>query len=290
MKKIDKTAEWYLVVFVDVLGQTQLLREIKGLPEETDPNQMQEFEALLKKTVGAIKHFRDLFHSYFKGESSYSSDLCDLTTEQKKLYTELKQSNPLHSHMFSDFIALFISLRDDKNKVPMNGVCSVLTAAASSILMMLAGGNAIRGGIDVGVGVEFEKGEVYGSALARAYEIESKIAIYPRIVLGDEIIRYIQFQQALPEGDHFTLMNKKLADICCELITIDDDGYPFLDYLGKGFQSYIADGLDPQIVDMAYNFVVNESEKYRKSRHSKLAFRYTLLRDYFEHRMDNWQK
>jgi len=290
MEKIDKTAEWYLVVFVDILGQTQLLRQMKGLPDKTDPNQMQEFEALLKETVGIIKHFRDLFHSYFKGESGYSSDLSGLTSDQKKLYAELKQSNPLHSHMFSDFIALFISLRDDKNKVPMNGVYSALTAAASSILMMLAGGHAIRGGIDIGVGVEFEKGEIYGAAIARAYELESKIAIYPRIVLGDEIIRYIQFQQALPDDDLFTSMNKNLADICCELITIDDDGYPFLDYLGKGFQRYIAAGLDSQIVEMAYNFVVQESERYRKSRHSKLAFRYTLLRDYFEHRMDNWQQ
>lgn len=290
MKKIDKTAEWYLVVFVDILGQTQLLRQMEGLPDKTDPNQMQEFEALLKKTVGTIKHFRDLFYSYFKGESGYSSDLSELTPDQKEAYAELKQSNPLHTHMFSDFIALFLSLCDDKNKVPMNGVYSALTAAASTILMMLASGRAIRGGIDIGVGVEFEKGEVYGAAIARAYELESKIAIYPRIVLGDEIIRYIEFQQALPEDDLFASMNKSLADICCELITIDDDGYPFLDYLGKGFKRFIATGLDSQIVEMAYNFVVQESERYRISRHSKLAFRYTLLRDYFEHRMDNWRQ
>ena len=285
-----KAAEWYLVVFVDILGQTKLLRQMKELPAKTDPDQMQEFADLLKKTVGTVKHFRDLFHTYFKGASGYLSDISKLTPDQKKIYNELKKSNPLQFHMFSDFIALFLSLRDDGNKVPMNGVYSALTAAASSILMMLAGGRAVRGGIDIGVGVQLEKGEIYGAALSRAYELESKIATYPRIVLGDEIVKYIQVQQNRPVDDVFASMNKNLAEICSDLITIDDDGFPFLDYLGKGFKRYIASSLDAEIVERAYSFIVQESEKCRRNKNTTLAFRYTLLRDYFEHRMENWRQ
>lgn len=289
MKKKERIAEWYLVVFVDILGQKSLLSQMKGLPDRTHPAQMKEFEELLKRTVGSVKHFRDQFQRYFRSANGFSPDLSDLTAKQKKIYSELKRSNPLKSHMFSDFIALSLSLRDDRSKVPMNGVFSALSASASSVLLMLAGGRAVRGGIDVGVGVELGKGEIYGAALSRAYELESKTAIYPRIVLGDELIKYIQAQRNRPDDDEFALMNKKLAEVCSELITIDDDGYPFLDYLGEGFKHYIASGIGPQIVERAYEFIVKESEKWRETKNSTLAFRFTLLRDYFEHRMENWQ-
>ena len=94
----------------------------------------------------------------------------------------------------------------------MRGVYAALTSAASTFLTMLAGRQAIRGGIDVGVAVELRDKELYGPALARAYELESKTANYPRVVLGEELIRYIQFQQVRPDENVFPTMNKRMAD------------------------------------------------------------------------------
>ena len=91
----------------------------------------------------------------------------------------------------------------------MSGVYSALTSAASSFLTMLAQGQAIRGGIDVGIAVELSEQEIYGSALSRAYELESNTAHYPRIVLWEELVKYIQYQRALPEVDIFATMNKE---------------------------------------------------------------------------------
>ena len=190
--------------------------------------------------------------------------------------------------MFSDFVMLFLSLRDDINKVPMGGVFLALASAASTFLTMLAGGHVIRGGIDIGLGIEFWEGEIYGPALARAYALESKIANYPRIILGEELTRYIQLQQSRPQNDVFSVLNKHLADLCSTLVAIDDDGYPFLDYLGEGFKKHIMTDLDQTIINKAFEFVIRESERYKASKNSKLAFRYSLLRDYIEHRMDNW--
>jgi len=288
MKCCDKYAGWYLVVFVDILGQQHSLRQIRGLPDKTDQKQTQEFAALLKKTVGVVEGLRDLFDRFFKGASKQFIDISKLTPEQKLLY-EKSRSNPLKSHMFSDFVALFLSLRDNINKVPMRGVYLALTSAASTFLTMLASGHVIRGGVDIGIGLEICEGEIYGPVLSRAYELESKIAQYPRIVLGDEIVKYIQLQQERTEDDVFSTMNKKIAGLCSKLIAIDDDGYPFLDYLGEGFKQDIAANLDPHIVERAFEFVIRESESCKENKNTKLAFRYTLLRDYFEHHMHNWR-
>ena len=160
-----------------------------------------------------------------------------------------------------------------------------MASGASTFLMMLSGGHAIRGGIDIGIGIELSDGDVYGAALAKAYELESKTARYPRIVIGDDLFNYI-LKYAKQNNDVFGLTNDKTAYDCTRLIGIDDDGLPFLDYLGEGFKQDIAkDRLDPAIIEKAYDFIMEESAKWQNTKNSKLAFRYALLRNYFEHRM-----
>jgi len=80
----------------------------------------------------------------------------------------------------------------------------------------------------------------------------------------------------------------ELASICIEMILIDHDGYHILDYLGPGFKQYIASKLPPKIPQTAYRYVNEQSEKWRNEKNTKLAMRYSLLRDYFEHRMPLW--
>jgi hypothetical protein len=280
---------WYVVAFVDVLGQRHLLREMRGIPQKTDQKQMAEFIALLKKTVGTVKKMRDIFHNFFEGLSRYQFNLSDFTPEQQKLLLQVK-SNPLKSHMFSDSVVLFLSLSDDVNKTPVEGVYSVLASAATTFLFMLAGGHAIRGGIDVGVGIELSDDELYGAALSRAYKLENRIAQYPRIILGDELITYIQSKRSTTKGDFFSKANKITADLCADLVAIDTDGLPFLDYLGNGFKQHVAKDSIYDIVEKAYDFVMKESARCHDLRDSKLAFRYSLLRNYFQARLHIWSK
>ena len=282
-----KSVDWYLVAFVDVLGQRQLLRDLRKLPGETDQGEKDIFFQILKDTAGTVEKLRELFHTFFEASGRSITDPERLQPEQKEVYNQLK-GNPLKSHMFSDFVSLSLSLRDDENKVPMIGVYSALASTASTLLAMLAGHKVIRGGIDVGIGIELKGGDVYGSALSRAYEIESKISQYPRIVLGDEVIRYIQVQRMRPENSPFDTMNKQLAELSSKLITIDEDGHYFLDYLGEGFRQDIAKKIDVSVVEKAYKFVFQQWAKFRKEKNSILAFRFMLLRDYFENRLPLW--
>ena len=48
-------------------------------------------------------------------------------------------------------------------------------------------GRPLRGGIDVGLGLEITADEVYGPALERAHYLESRLADYPCVLVGDEL-------------------------------------------------------------------------------------------------------
>jgi hypothetical protein len=71
----------------------------------------------------------------------------------------------------------------------------------------------VRGGITIGE-LFIDNLMVWGSALLRAYELESHIAIYPRIVID---------QFVLPELEN----NKKVTDY----LSSDFDGVTFLNYM-----------------------------------------------------------
>jgi len=272
----------YLIVFVDILGQRRLLSEMAALPDQSDPAQMEQFRTLLKKTVGMVNRLRQSFRQFFE-HASPPRDPEGLTPDQRILYKQAT-NNPLESQALSDFVVISLSLRDDSCRLPMRGVYSALFSAASTFITMLAEGCPIRGGIDLGLGVELSDGDVYGPALVRAHALESQIAQYPRIIIGDHLKQYLDYQRLRPETDVFATLNKKLAEATGGLLAVDDDGYPFLDYLGEGLPS-IRGVLGQKTITNAREFITKESIRYQQEKNSKLAFRYTLLRNYFDHRL-----
>jgi hypothetical protein len=58
----------------------------------------------------------------------------------------------------------------------------------------------------------------------------------------------------------------------------------FIDYLGEDFKEHLLPVHDEHI-RKSYEYVIEQSEKWKNEKNSKLAFRYSLLRNYFEARM-----
>ena len=134
--------------------------------------------------------------------------------------------------------------------------------------------------------MNIEDNEIYGPALARAYGLESKVAQYPRIVIGEELTRYLQAvatQQAQANED---IVNASLAQKAFGMLAIDDDGCTFLDWLGHDIRASFKNRNEP--VGKAYEYVIQESIKHKENKNSKLGFRYTLLRNYMESRLPDW--
>ncbi len=93
----------------------------------------------------------------------------------------LKIEGPVAVSTFSDNVV--ISTIPDKDATPV-----FLDTIATLQLHASAKGFLMRGGIAVGDLIHGED-VVFGPALNRAYELESKIAVYPRVVVDDEVTK-----------------------------------------------------------------------------------------------------
>jgi hypothetical protein len=86
---------------------------------------------------------------------------------------------------FSDSFVTSVPLHNQGGElVPIATVFSALAAAAIVMLTSLASWHPLRGGIDVGLATEIGPQEIYGTALERAYVLESRKAESPASLLA----------------------------------------------------------------------------------------------------------
>jgi hypothetical protein len=192
---------------------------------------------------------------------------------------------------FSDCFVTSVPLRSDAGElVRLVTVFSALSAAAIVMLTSLANKHPLRGGIDVGLATEIGPGEIYGTALERAYFLECKVAQYPRILVGDELWKYSNSVLA-KFGKDQTLAGKTITAIThkiIELIANDLDGKRILDYLGAAALKNSAPGQKEMMIQPAYGFVLAEQSRVIAGGNSELIARYALFRGYFESRLPLW--
>jgi hypothetical protein len=185
---------------------------------------------------------------------------------------------------WSDGLVCFASLGDPAVACKVNGMFAVITHAGSSCLLGLASKEPIRGAVDVGWGVELVAGELYGAIVARAYELESEVAQYPRIVVGPTAIHFLQSIAASEDLGLAAENDRGLARRCMKMLAEDEDGYFIVDYLGDGFRESVTKDQHEFWYDRARAFVLEQYAIHRNNRDSKLAPRYAWLRRYFDAR------
>ena len=178
---------------------------------------------------------------------------------------------------------------NDGHIIPMMGVYQVLVTCMTQMLMQLAIGYPIRGGLDVGTGLEVD-GEFFGAARVKPYRLESK-AEHPRLVVGDELVRYLK-TNARPEGPGIEQqMQALLAAKCLTFLIRDQDGKWILDYAGPGARSVLEQQPSGEIVAKARAFAQQSRTQFQKDS-SKLGLtlfqRYSKLVRYLDSRAALW--
>lgn len=78
--------------------------------------------------------------------------------------------------------------------------------------------------VDVGLGIEMTKSEIYGPALERAHFLESCKARYPRIAVGDDLLNYLRIVHGQSPSTVFGRSAVVLAGACLSAIFQDSDG------------------------------------------------------------------
>lgn len=278
----------YAAAFIDLLGQKEALSGCSLVPNETDEESHTAFLSVIKASIGAIQRLHKSCHDFFDGFTKYRSEWASkLSPEALVEYERMTKTN-LSFQRFSDGLVAYVALGESDMPVPMNSVFGLLATCGGLCLLGLALREPIRIGLDVAWGVELEKNELYGCVIAKSHELESKVAGYPRIVIGEQLIDYLLSHSTRKEEDPFSSLNRKVAEHCLEMIAIDYDGYHIVDYLGPAFKKYAATSLDATVFNIAHAFVNEQLNKWRTAKRSDLALRYTLLDSYFEHNKGNW--
>jgi hypothetical protein len=278
MKTKNYTLGHHLVAFLDVLGQRERFRELR-LP--TTPEEEAHVKEVLRNTAGFVVGLRELFQTQF--------EVFEAGASRMRVHTKM----PVRPSFigFSDSFVTSVPLRNEGGDlVPVVIVFSALSSAAVVTLTSLASKHPLRGGIDVGLATEIGPGEIYGTALERAYLLECTVAKFPRIVIGDELWKYLN--AALIEfGKGTTAVAKSITAIVqkiTDMIVTDSDGVRILDYLGAVMVANSVPGHAEQMVKPAYEFVLTEEKRLATEGSPELIARYGLLRNYFESRLSLW--
>jgi len=204
-----------------------------------------------------------------------------LPKAQQEVYDKMREVE-LKTQRWSDGLVYFVTLQHENVKCPIGGIYHLLGTVGSLCFTGLCKKHPLRGSVDISWGVELHPGEIYGAAVANAYELESEIAQYPRIVIGERVVEYLETHSRNHESDIFGEFNRSLAKICLGMIAIDFDGNYILDYLGTGFKESITKAKHDKLFKLAFQFVNEQLEYWRKKKNTKLSMRYNHLFAYFQ--------
>jgi hypothetical protein len=276
-KKIYKLG-YHLVAFLDVQGQGD---KFAGLKQPTNAQEHDEVQEVLKQTAGFVVELRTVFQTQFE---VFEAGVPLILRHTKQ---------PLRPTFigFSDSFVTSVPLREEGHElVPVVTVFSALSAACVVMLTALASNHPLRGGIDVGLATEIGPGEIYGTALGNAYRLEHEVAKYPRLVIGNELWKYLNAalanfeSQTTPVAKAITAIVKKTM----QMIVIDTDGKRILDYLGPVVVGNAGPDHGKLMIQPAYNFILAEQQRILAKGNPELIGRYVLLRSYFESRLAPW--
>jgi len=283
----------YLVAFVDILGQKESFIPTKVITRVQTREDMEANREAHRNTILYIRNFRKNFNLYCKHVRSKFSVTRKVPLKKLPAFLKIRKTIIKQSYFSDSFIAYVPLYQSSYHSTSMNGICDILAFFGFwHFVSMSIFHKVLRGGIDLGSGVELDKNEIYGHALFQAYELESKRADYPRILIGEEAIRYLfslkartqQFDGQKKEDIDYC---QRMAEKCLRWIANDQDGLNILDYLSPAFKEDILMKI-PEIGDRfqslfisAYNFCKTELDKFNGRGNQKLSSRYQKLIAYF---------
>ena len=147
-----------------------------------------------------------------------------------KLSTKFAKSKRITQ--FSDLIVISFLINEESE------VFYTLADIQTLLVNLVYRGILCRGGITYGKLIHTPN-LIFGPGLIQAYETESKAALYPRIILGEEVIR-------IAEKYHgFQHTAKYEREYILSIVTKDTDDMYFIDYFDKVYGE-----LDDPVEDM----------------------------------------
>ncbi|RPH77611.1 MAG: hypothetical protein EHM80_12180 [Nitrospiraceae bacterium] len=279
----DRKVFNYCVSFIDLLGQRNAAKGQGLLPRISSEAEDKAFQKILLDNIGGILELqRDVEEMGSVLSPDPNSPLRESLSDEERIVWDELQRKSVNTQYWSDGFVKYACLGNPEIKCPVNGVFEIFCTAGYFCLLGLVRHRPVRGAIDIAWGAEIRPGELYGPAIIRAYELESEVAQYPRIVIGHEVLRFLETHRSNSGDEPAIRANQEFARRCLDMLVQDDDGYWILHYLGDALQHAATHAHHNNLYQKARTFVVNQIEEHKRLRNSKLAFRYTQLFAYFD--------
>jgi len=263
----------YAVAFIDLLGQRAAMPE-RHLPPDKD-----EAVAIVKRSVGRIISTQRLFEEFYNSYASAKTFYSKLPSSIQMAVPDMAPAQ-LKWQYFSDGLVVYVPLGSGVVASPVSSLFGLLLASGMLCLVGLAAGSPIRAGIDAAWAVEYRPNELYGSALAHAYKLESEVAQWPRVVVGDGLVGYLQHYATDGDNSPSSQFRREMGSLCLKLLCVDGDGNHIVDYLGPIYSKVTKGTLDKPSIDRARTYVEEQIAHWRNENNVKLVERYDIVRAY----------
>jgi hypothetical protein len=173
-----------ITVFIDILG-------FRNIVSETANNE--KFAQEIFNVLDSIRSENIANEMFLEINKMNQSDeeMIELRANQSLISNRLLQDSSIQITHFSDSIVLSIGLENDMYAVSMiEYVCRLIYKLWKDFKIL------IRGGMSVGKLTHINNGALFGPAMIKAYDLESSLAKYPRIILDDFCYNIIRNSQS----------------------------------------------------------------------------------------------
>jgi hypothetical protein len=270
--------------FIDLLGQRAALAGQGLVPTIQTTEENEAFQRVLRDSVVSI----------FEVQRSAAALVERVCAPDKASPRKMQIPEHLHAdwdamvhtrvktQRWSDGLVSFASLADPDVRCKTNGVLAILLQAGALCFMGLAAHRPLRGAVEVAWGAELNDGELYGAVVARAYELESGVAQYPRIVVGPYAMQYLRDQAKIVSSDSALQLDCENAKTCLGMIATDEDSQPIFDYMGAAFRGALTPDAHDRLYGKAREFAIEQLERHRAKHDARLENRYLWLLRYLD--------
>jgi hypothetical protein len=278
------TADHYLVAIIDVLGQSNAVLEGDTYPPTIE--ELEKTRSNLRETSEYIKSLRETLRNHYKKYRKNRGVFSGLSDSQKKIEQKMR-TYIAEQRSVSDAIIINVPLKNNtENSVPINNILSTFQGICIVYNKALAEQKPIRGGRDVGLGTKIGHMEVYGSALVKAYQLESERADYPRILVGEALWQYINYVENQKVDTQFSRRAKELATECKTYVKRFHNQL-FLDVIGEAVKTSDLN-IDSSLVSRGYSYIVSYQRDSIMKNDQEIASRYKKLKEYYDSRLKHW--
>jgi hypothetical protein len=137
-------------------------------------------------------------------------------------------------------------LDSDANKrYPVGILFHEIIAIVHAALEMANRGTFLRGGLTIG-DAYYSETTMFGPAMIHAYELESRVAVYPRVVVDPAVVEALKREPLLKMDTH------QISDEVAELLQLlrrDADGVWFVDFLHAALEEVDEPSLYGRLLD-----------------------------------------